>query len=81
MSCTLPCDLNVIRARRDRMGLEFLVWFGTDLGGEGETDRVVRVGGNMTNYDNELPVAITNRKQIDIIIHILYEWMIIKKIF
>lgn len=55
------------------MGLEFLVWFGTDLGGEGETDRVVRVGGNMTNHDNELPVAITNRKQIDIIIHILYE--------
>lgn len=42
-------------------------------GGEGETERVVRVGGNMTNHDNELPAAITNRKQIDIIIHIQHE--------
>lgn len=73
MSCTLQCDLNVIRARRDGMGLEFLVWLGTDLGGEGETERVVRVGGNMTNHDNELPAAITNKKQIDSIIHIQYE--------
>lgn len=55
------------------MGLEFLVWLGTDLGGEGETERVVRVGGNMTNHDNELPAAITNRKQIDMIIHIQHE--------
>lgn len=64
MSCTLQCDLNVIRARRDGMGLEFLVWLGTDLGGEGETERVVRVGGNMTNHDNERNTALHIVKSI-----------------
>lgn len=44
------------------MGFEFFVWFGIDLGGEGEIERVVCVGGNMINYDNELFVVIINRK-------------------